>query len=67
MARAKLVSKAMKYPGLEDYARSVQEVDMKFYLTLKVTVTELRNHYVRSGHLAVLLAWVRAMSFSCRA
>lgn len=50
MARAKFMSKCMKYPHMEDYVLAVQEVDMRFYLTMRITITELRNHYVCRRH-----------------
>ncbi|KAG7459627.1 hypothetical protein MATL_G00212740 [Megalops atlanticus] len=46
ITRAKLVSKIGKYPHVEDYRRSVKEVDEKEYISLKVIVSELRNQYV---------------------
>ncbi|CAM9687621.1 unnamed protein product [Lampetra planeri] len=46
MSRAKLVSKVAKYPHVEDYRRTVDELDEKEYLSLRIIVSELRNHYV---------------------
>ena len=34
-----------KYPHIEDYRRSVNELDEKRYLSLRITLTEIRNHY----------------------
>lgn len=45
MTRAKLVSKVAKYPHVEDYRRTVQELDEKEFLSLRLVLCELRNHY----------------------
>ncbi|XP_039973895.1 proteasome activator complex subunit 3-like isoform X2 [Xiphias gladius] len=44
--RAKLVSKIAKYLHVEDYRRTVSEIDEKEYISLKIIVSELRNQYV---------------------
>ncbi|XP_050522525.1 proteasome activator complex subunit 3 isoform X2 [Daktulosphaira vitifoliae] len=44
-ARAKLISKVVKYPYIEDYRRSVEELDEKQYLTMSLTMHEIRNRY----------------------
>ncbi|XP_018553984.1 proteasome activator complex subunit 3 [Lates calcarifer] len=46
ITRAKLVSKITKYPHVEDYRRTVSEIDEKEYISLKIIVSELRNQYV---------------------
>lgn len=46
ITRAKLVSKIAKYPHVEDYRRTVTEIDEKEYISLKIIVSELRNQYV---------------------
>ncbi|XP_073350760.1 proteasome activator complex subunit 3-like [Pagrus major] len=46
ITRAKLVSKIAKYPHVEDYRRTVSEIDEKEYISLKIIVSELRNQYV---------------------
>uniref|UniRef100_A0A8C4TJI9 Proteasome activator subunit 3 n=1 Tax=Erpetoichthys calabaricus TaxID=27687 RepID=A0A8C4TJI9_ERPCA len=46
ITRAKLVSKIAKYPHVEDYHRTVTEIDEKEYISLKIIVSELRNQYV---------------------
>lgn len=46
ITRAKLVSKISKYPHVEDYRRTVTEIDEKEYISLKIIVSELRNQYV---------------------
>ena len=43
--RAKIVSKIAKYPQLADYRHTLNEYDEKFFLYLKVMVTELRGMY----------------------
>ncbi|XP_065196011.1 proteasome activator complex subunit 3-like isoform X1 [Sycon ciliatum] len=45
LTRAKLVSKLLKYPSVDDYRRSVAEVDQKELLTLRLTCCEMRNAY----------------------
>ncbi|GAB6020067.1 hypothetical protein CHUAL_002806 [Chamberlinius hualienensis] len=45
MTRAKLISKVAKYPHVEDYRRTVQELDEKEFLSLRLVLCELRNHY----------------------
>ncbi|KAK2832798.1 hypothetical protein Q5P01_016687 [Channa striata] len=46
ITRAKLVSKIAKYPHVEDYRRTVSEIDEKEYISLRIIVSELRNQYV---------------------
>ncbi|TRY55137.1 hypothetical protein DNTS_032636 [Danionella cerebrum] len=46
ITRAKLVSKIAKYPHVEDYRRTVNDIDEKEYTSLKIIVSELRNQYV---------------------
>ncbi|XP_062387619.1 proteasome activator complex subunit 3-like [Sardina pilchardus] len=46
ITRAKLASKIAKYPHVEDYRRTVSEIDEKEYISLKIIVSELRNQYV---------------------
>lgn len=43
--RAKLVSKVGKYPHIADYRRAVIELDEKQFVSLRVTLAEIRNHY----------------------
>jgi len=43
--RAKLISKIMKYPNLEDYKKAIIELDYKQMLMLKHCVRDLRNNY----------------------
>eukprot|EP00484_Ammonia_sp_Unknown_P001342 CAMPEP_0197020564 /NCGR_PEP_ID=MMETSP1384-20130603/1381_1 /TAXON_ID=29189 /ORGANISM="Ammonia sp." /LENGTH=316 /DNA_ID=CAMNT_0042448219 /DNA_START=16 /DNA_END=966 /DNA_ORIENTATION=+ len=43
--RAKLISKVMKYPNLQDYKKSIVELDYKQMLMLKHCVRDLRNNY----------------------
>lgn len=44
-SRAKLASKVLKYPGVEDYARAILELDEKQYLDLRLCMMDLRNTY----------------------
>ncbi|KAH0626988.1 hypothetical protein JD844_002336 [Phrynosoma platyrhinos] len=46
ITRAKLVSKIAKYPHVEDYRRTVTEMDEKEYISLRLIISELRNQYV---------------------
>lgn len=34
-----------KYPHIDDYRRTVEELDEKEYLSLRITLSEIRNHY----------------------
>ncbi|XP_067869502.1 proteasome activator complex subunit 3 isoform X1 [Heterodontus francisci] len=52
ITRAKLVSKVAKYPHVEDYRRTVSEIDEKEYISLRLIVSELRNQYLRRGKAA---------------
>ncbi|KAL1497768.1 hypothetical protein ABEB36_008670 [Hypothenemus hampei] len=45
VSRAKVISKVAKYPHIDDYRRAVQELDEKEYLSLWLTITEIRNRY----------------------
>ncbi|KAK2536136.1 Psme3 [Columba guinea] len=45
ITRAKLVSKIAKYPHVEDYRRTVTEIDEKEYISLRLIISELRNQY----------------------
>ncbi|XP_049632551.1 proteasome activator complex subunit 3-like [Suncus etruscus] len=43
--RAKLVSKILKYPQVEDYRRTVAEVDENEYLSVRQILLHVRNQY----------------------
>jgi len=43
--RAKIISKIMKYPNLNDYKKSIIELDFKQMLMLKHCLRDLRNNY----------------------
>lgn len=45
MSRGKIVAKICKYPHVEDFRRTLDEIDEKEYLSLRLVVAELRNHY----------------------
>jgi len=45
LTRGKIISKVAKYPHVEDYRRTVVELDEKEFISLRLVVTELRNHY----------------------
>eukprot|EP00762_Andalucia_godoyi_P002329 ANDGO_07504.mRNA.1 Proteasome activator 28 len=44
-SRGKLVSKCIKYPGVEDYRRSVDALDHKLYMDMRMCGFDLRNNY----------------------
>ncbi|XP_041478163.1 proteasome activator complex subunit 3-like [Lytechinus variegatus] len=46
ITRGKLVSKVAKYPHVDDYRRSVLEIDEKEFINLRLTCLELRNTYL---------------------
>eukprot|EP00123_Amoebidium_parasiticum_P019524 comp26262_c0_seq1/m.47093 comp26262_c0_seq1/g.47093 ORF comp26262_c0_seq1/g.47093 comp26262_c0_seq1/m.47093 type:complete len:270 (-) comp26262_c0_seq1:60-869(-) len=43
--RGKLVSKVHKYPTIRDYRMSIQELDEKEYINLRLCTQDLRNNY----------------------
>jgi proteasome activator subunit 3 (PA28 gamma) len=45
MSRGKIVAKIAKYPHVEDFRNTLNEIDEKEYLSLRLVVCELRNHY----------------------
>lgn len=45
MARAKMIVKVAKYPHVEDFRKTVEELDEKQYVNLKLIVRELLNNY----------------------
>ncbi|CAH1788499.1 unnamed protein product [Owenia fusiformis] len=45
ITRAKIVSKVAKYPHVEDYRRTITELDEKEFVSIRLVVMELRNHY----------------------
>jgi len=45
LSRGKTVAKVAKYPHVEDFRRTIQEIDEKEFLSLRLVVAELRNHY----------------------
>lgn len=45
ITRGKIVSKVAKYPHIEDYRRTVFELDEKQFMSLRLVLIELRNHY----------------------
>jgi len=46
ITRAKLVSKVVKYPFVDDYRRSVREIDDKQVINMKISLNEIRNQYL---------------------
>ena len=45
VTRAKLCSKMIKYPHVQDYERCIAELDEKEYVNLKLCSIDLRNNY----------------------
>jgi len=45
MGRGKIISKVAKYPHVEDYRKLISELDEKEFLSLRIVVSEVRNHY----------------------
>jgi len=45
LTRAKIICKVAKYPHVEDYRRTITELDEKEFISLRLVITELRNHY----------------------
>jgi len=45
MGRGKVISKVSKYPHVEDYRKLITELDEKEFLSLRIVVSEVRNHY----------------------
>ncbi|XP_022173026.1 proteasome activator complex subunit 3 isoform X2 [Myzus persicae] len=44
-SRGKLISKVCKYPYIEDYRCAVEELDERQYLSMSLTMHEIRNRY----------------------
>ncbi|KAL1431035.1 hypothetical protein MTO96_014443 [Rhipicephalus appendiculatus] len=45
LTRGKIIAKVAKYPHVEDFRRTVQELDEKQYVSLRLVLCELKNHY----------------------
>jgi len=45
VTRAKLMSKLLKYPTIEDYQQSILELDEKEFINLRLCALDLRNNY----------------------
>jgi len=45
VTRAKLVTKVLKYPNVEDYRQTVKELDDKEFVNLRFCALDLRNNY----------------------
>jgi len=45
VTRAKLISKVLKYPSVQDYRQSVVELDEKEFINLRMCCMDLRNNY----------------------
>lgn len=53
LTRGKIVSKVAKYPHVEDYRQTIQELDEKEFISLRLVITEMRNHYASLHDLIV--------------
>jgi len=45
LTRAKVVTKLIKYPNVEDYFRAVAEIDEKEFTNIHICIMDLRNNY----------------------
>lgn len=45
LSRAKIISKLVEHPNIDDYRRAVVELDEKEYLSLQLVMSEMRNRY----------------------
>ena len=45
VSRAKLVSKVLKYPEIEDYKQSIRELDEKEWINMRLCISDMRNNY----------------------
>ncbi|AFZ80620.1 subunit of proteaseome activator complex, putative [Theileria equi strain WA] len=45
MARAKLSTKVLKYPNVDDYGEAIRELDEKEWIHIKITKVDMRNNY----------------------
>ncbi|OII77199.1 proteasome activator PA28 beta subunit family protein [Cryptosporidium andersoni] len=43
--RARLSSKVIKYPGVEDFKQAIRELDERYWVSLRCSVADMRNHY----------------------
>jgi len=43
--RAKMVSKYLKYPGVDDYKECIIALDMQYYGSMITSIRDIRNHY----------------------
>ena len=46
LSRAEVAAKLAKYPGVEDYQRSLEEMDVKEFISLRLIAREMRNSCV---------------------
>ena len=46
LSRAEIAGKLSKHPGVEDYQRSLEELDVKEFISLRLIVREMRNSCV---------------------
>jgi len=45
VTRARLVSKSLKYPQIDDFSRSIVELDEKEFLNMQLCLNDLRKNY----------------------
>jgi len=53
LTRGKIVSKVAKYPHVTDYRQTIQELDEKEFISLRLVITEMRNHYASLHDLII--------------
>jgi len=53
LTRGKIISKVGKYPQVEDYQKLVGELDEKEFLSLRIVLSEIRNHYASMYDLII--------------
>jgi len=53
LTRGKILSKVGKYPDIEDYQKLIGELDEKEFLSLRIVLSEIRNHYASMYDLII--------------
>jgi len=53
LSRGKLVTKIARYPHVDDYRRAIVDLEEKQFINLRLTATEVRNHYATLHDLVV--------------
>jgi len=53
LSRGKLVTKIARYPHVDDYRRAIVDLEEKQFINLRLTATEVRNHYATLHDLVI--------------